>query len=194
MAPEHHSQLGAQYHTMNIKSQDATQHPAPTSTPRTTSFPLSTWSTPKNHPTTLRLGATKPEQHPPKTLPYYARSRGINQPPERLVKKQESAMCYYQRIWWGCGCYFGVILLRRCEHRNTPRCQRRHLLDRWHLATYCPHHRDPPLQLTYDAVATAAAAAAIAAKTSARAVVAPPPVQQRPAILAKETAAVAASD
>ncbi|KAL2179631.1 uncharacterized protein P884DRAFT_320806 [Thermothelomyces heterothallicus CBS 202.75] len=69
-----------------------------------------------------------------------------NYPP--LRSNQESAMCYYQRIWWGCGCYFGVVLLRRCEHRNTPRCQRRHLLDRWHLTTYCPHHRDPPLQLT----------------------------------------------
>ncbi|KAL2171353.1 hypothetical protein VTG60DRAFT_2995 [Thermothelomyces hinnuleus] len=103
---------------------------------------------PSNYPP-LRSNQAQPEQHPPKTLPsYYARSRGITKPPERLVKKQESAMCYYQRIWWGCGCYFGVVLLRRCEHRNTPRCQRRHLLDRWHLATYCPHHRDPPLQLT----------------------------------------------
>ncbi|KAL2163848.1 hypothetical protein VTH06DRAFT_5907 [Thermothelomyces fergusii] len=57
-------------------------------------------------------------------------------------------MCYYKRIWWGCGCYFGVMLVRRCQNRNTPRCQRRHLLDRWRLVTLCPHHRDPPLQLT----------------------------------------------
>ncbi|KAK4244432.1 hypothetical protein C7999DRAFT_35211 [Corynascus novoguineensis] len=57
-------------------------------------------------------------------------------------------MCYFQRIWWGCGCYFGVILTRRCEHRGTLCCQRRHLLDRWGLTTLCPRHRDPPLRLT----------------------------------------------
>ncbi|KAL2127490.1 hypothetical protein VTI74DRAFT_10644 [Chaetomium olivicolor] len=54
-------------------------------------------------------------------------------------------MCLYKRIVWDCGCPRGRVLWTACEHRGTPDCRRRFLLDRISVSMRCRNHQ--PLTL-----------------------------------------------
>ncbi|KAL1836851.1 hypothetical protein VTJ49DRAFT_4584 [Mycothermus thermophilus] len=52
-------------------------------------------------------------------------------------------MCYFKRAVWDCGCPLGIAPARPCEHKGTPACQRRHLLEKLRANIACPKHMPP---------------------------------------------------
>ncbi|KAL2268016.1 hypothetical protein VTJ83DRAFT_2862 [Remersonia thermophila] len=52
-------------------------------------------------------------------------------------------MCYFKRAFWDCGCPLGVAPAGPCEHKGTPACKRRHLLEKIRTNVACPMHIPP---------------------------------------------------